>query len=199
MITRGEPWGTPTTRSADDVVITGDIALAQSSPHHRLIVSGGDIAHSLGDPLVPQIGAECIEVPIDALQVVVSLSNGGIEESIASSSVIIGSWFQGRLICVTNGGSVGTRNVSPRAHPNDGFLDVMELDSAMGIQQRLLARRRSSLGNHSPHPHISNSRGRNIGVSRSSRRERLCVDGRRIEPWTKVQIEVLPDYWRLLV
>ena len=43
-------WGKSTTRSIDDVVIAGDIALANSSPNQRLIVSGGDIAHSLGNP-----------------------------------------------------------------------------------------------------------------------------------------------------
>lgn len=199
MISRGEPWGTSTTRSADDVVIVGDIALANSSQHHRLVVSGGDIAHSLGNPPIPRIGSKCIEVAIDALQVVVSRGNGNVEETIASSSVIIGSWFRGRLVCVTNGGSVSKRNVSPRAHPNDGFFDVMKIDSAMGIQQRLLARQKAILGSHIPHPHITNNRRQKIEVFRFSRREKLRIDGRRIESWTKVQIEILPDYWRLLV
>jgi hypothetical protein len=199
MITRGEAWGKSTTRSIDDVVIAGDIALAKSSPNQRLIVSGGDIAHSLGNPPTPPIGSDCIEVSIDAMRVFVTSKNGNIEATIASSSVIIGNWYRGRFVCVTNGGSVGARDLSPRAHPNDGVFDVMTLDSAMDLQQRVLARRKSRLGNHIPHSLISNSRARNAEYSRLSRTEELRIDGRRVKSWINVQIEILPDYWRLLV
>jgi len=199
MIKRGEVWGESTTRSIDDVVVAGDIALANSSPNQRLIVSGGDVAHSLGNPPIPPIGSVCIEVPIDAMRVIVTGNNGGTEVTIASSSVIIGNWFRGRFVCVSNGGSVGEREFSPRAHPNDGVFDVMTLDPAMDLKQRMLARRKSRLGNHIPHPLISNSRTRNIEFSRLSRTEDLRIDGRRINAWANVQIEILPDYWRLLV
>ena len=199
MIERGENWGTATTRSLEDVQVTGDNALSNSTPDRRLIVSGGDIAHSLGNPPSPLVGEKCIEVRIDALHVLLTRRDGSTESRMAASSVVLGSWRRGRLIYVTNGGFVGKRNVSPRAHPNDGVLSVMSIDPSMGLQQRLQAREKSRLGNHVPHPLISNSRARIIELDQLSRAERLRIDGRHIRSWVKVQIEILPDYWRLLI
>jgi diacylglycerol kinase family enzyme len=112
---------------------------------------------------------------------------------------MIGEWLRGRLVCVSNGGFIGAKNVSPRAHPNDGLFDVMSLHPTMGMQQRLRARHKSILGTHTPHPLIDTSRARSIEFSSAARSEKLRIDGRRIRSWSKVQIEIVPDYWRLLV
>jgi hypothetical protein len=199
MIKRGEEWGVPTTCTPSDISVSGDQGLAVSSTEVRLIVHGGDIAHSLGDPQQPVVGDNCTEVPIDALRVLITLRNGSTHSSIAASHVMIGEWLRGRLICVSNGGFIGNKNVSPRAHPNDGFFDVMSLDSSMGMQQRLRARHKSILGTHTPHPLVVTSRARSTEFSSVSRSEALRIDGRRIRSWSKVEIEIVPDYWRLLV
>jgi len=199
MIKRGEEWGVPTTCTPSDISVSGDQGLAVSSTEVRLIVHGGDIAHSLGDPQQPVVGDNCTEVPIDALRVLITLRNGSTHSSIAASHVMIGGWLRGRLICVSNGGFIGNKNVSPRAHPNDGFFDVMSLDSSMGMQQRLRARHKSILGTHTPHPLVVTSRARSTEFSSVSRSEALRIDGRRIRSWSKVEIEIVPDYWRLLV
>jgi hypothetical protein len=199
MITRGELWGVPTTRTQADLVVNGDLELATSSTDNRLILNGGDIAHSLGDPQAPAIGASCTEVPIDALRLTITLRNGNTITQIASSHVMIGNWFRNRLICVTNGGFIGLKNVSPRAHPNDGFFDVMSLHSSMGIQDRYLARHKSILGTHTPHPLVETSRARTIEFLPLFHSETLRIDGRRIRSWGSIHIEIVPDYWRLLV
>jgi len=199
MITRGELWGVPTTRTQADLVVNGDLELATSSTDNRLILYGGDIAHSLGDPQAPAIGASCTEVPIDALRLTITLRNGNTITQIASSHVMIGNWFRNRLICVTNGGFIGLKNVSPRAHPNDGFFDVMSLHSSMGIQDRYLARQKSILGTHTPHPLVETSRARTIEFLPLFHSETLRIDGRRIRSWGSIHIEIVPDYWRLLV
>ena len=199
MIKRGEQWGVPTTRVQADVIVNGDIELSNSSTDYRLIVNGGDIAHSLGDPPVPVVGDSCTEVSIDALQVSITLKNGSTQTLIAASHVMIGDWLRGRLICVSNSGFIGKTNVSPRAHPNDGLFDVMIIDQSMGIQQRLRARKKSILGTHTPHPLVETSRAKSIEFSSRSRSEPLRVDSRRIPRWNAIQIEIIPDYWRLLV
>jgi len=199
MITRGEQWGVPTTRTEGDVLVSGDSQLAASSTESRLIVTGGDIAHCLGDPLSPEIGANCIEVPIDALRVSITMRNGVTLTQIAASHVVIGSWLRGRLVCLSNGGFIGPKNVSPRAHPNDGLFDVMSLDSSMGVRQRIRARQKSTLGTHLPHPLLETSRSRSAHYAALSRNEALQIDGVRIRRWTSVHIEIVPDYWRLLV
>jgi hypothetical protein len=199
MITRGEQWGVPTKRTLDDVVITGDYELATSSNNNRLIVRMGDIAHSLGDPVSPEVGASCIEGPIDALRVCISMRDGSSVSLLASSHVMIGRWLHGRLVCINNAGFIGNKNVSPRAHPNDGFFDVMTLQPDMGLQQRVRARHKSTLGTHTPHPLLETSRARSVEYSSTSRSEVLRIDGRRIASWSAVQVEIVPDYWRLLV
>jgi hypothetical protein len=199
MIKRGEEWGVPTTCTSADIIVIGDHGLAVSSTDKRLIVHGGDIAHSLGDPQAPAAGVNCTEVPIDALRVLITLRNGTTQSNIAASHVMIGEWLRGRLVCVSNGGFIGAKNVSPRAHPNDGLFDVMSLHPTMGMQQRLRARHKSILGTHTPHPLIDTSRARSIEFSSAARSEKLRIDGRRIRSWSKVQVEIVPDYWRLLV
>jgi len=180
-------------------LVSGDRELAMSATDFRLFVHGGDIAHSLGDPQQPVAGDSCTEVPIDALRVLLTLRNGATHSSIAASHVMIGEWLRGRLVCVSNGGFIGSKNVSPRAHPNDGLFDVMSLHPTMGMQQRLRARHKSILGTHTPHPLIVTSRARSIEFSSAARNEALRIDGRRIRSWSKVQIEIVPDYWRVLV
>jgi len=199
MIKRGEEWGVATTCTPSDVLVSGDHGLALSSIEFRLIVNGGDIAHSLGDPKRPVVGDSCTEVSIDALRVLITLRNGTTQTKIAASHVMIGGWLRGRLVCVSNGGFIGAKNVSPRAHPNDGLFDVMSLDSSMGLQQRVRARHKSILGTHTPHPLVKTSRARSIDFSLAARTEALRIDGRRIPSWSNVQIEIVPDYWRLLV
>lgn len=199
MIRRAQEWGVPTTRTKTDIVINGDLELALSSTDYRLIVSGGDIAHTLGDPPPPDIGANCTEVPIDALRITIILRNGNTIRQMASSHVMIGNWFRGRLVCVTNGGFIGLKNVSPRAHPNDGFFDVMSMLPSMGIQQRFRARHKSILGTHTPHPLVETSRARTIEFSPLFHSETLRIDGRKIRSWSSIHIEIVPDYWRLLV
>ena len=50
---------------------------------------------------------------------------------------------------------LGTWDVAPRAHPNDGRLDVVEVDTSMTLRNRLQARRRLPHGTHVPHPSIA--------------------------------------------
>ena len=199
MIKRGEQWGVSTTRVQADIIVNGDLGLASSSTHNRLILNGGDIAHSLGDPQAPAIGDGCTEVSIDALRVSITSKNGSTQTLIAASHIMIGDWLRGRLICVSNSGFIGQTNVSPRAHPNDGLFDLMTIDPRMGIQQRLRARKKSILGTHTPHPLIDTSRARSIEFSARTGSEPLRIDGQRIPSWNALQVEIIPDYWRLLV
>ena len=75
----------------------------------------------------------------------------------------------------------------------------MTIDPRMGIQQRLRARKKSILGTHTPHPLIDTSRARSIEFSARTGSEPLRIDGQRIPSWNALQVEIIPDYWRLLV
>jgi diacylglycerol kinase family enzyme len=50
---------------------------------------------------------------------------------------------------------LGRWDVAPRAHPNDGWLDVLEVDPDMPARARWQASRRLASGTHVPHPDIA--------------------------------------------
>ncbi len=56
---------------------------------------------------------------------------------------------------VMNAQFFGPYDVAPRSHPNDGRLDIVRVDPAMGPRERLQARRRARTGTQLPHPQIS--------------------------------------------
>jgi diacylglycerol kinase family enzyme len=64
------------------------------------------------------------------------------------------TWWRGPIVAVMNADRIGTWDVAPRAHPNDGQLDVVEVDASMGVRARWQARRRLTSGTHVPHPAI---------------------------------------------
>jgi hypothetical protein len=199
MIVRGQPWGSPTFRTEQDLVVSNDIAIARTSPQDRMIVISGDLTHSLGDPPVPLVGAACTEVMIDSMNITLFIDDKTQVQMRAASYVQVGNWLKGDLVLVTNAGFVKGRDIAPRSHPNDGFLDVMKLHATMSSQQRLLALRKSRTGTHIPHPLISTSRVTSLECVRSSSSTSLIVDRVKIQLWNRIVIEIQPDYWRLLV
>ena len=57
-------------------------------------------------------------------------------------------------LIISNSGIVRGRDVLPRAHPNDGYVDVLNIDEAITTRQRLSAWNRAKTGSHLPHPQL---------------------------------------------
>lgn len=195
-IEKGQPWGVPCQVPSDRIVARNDAELAQCNPNHMVSLSGGDIWKSLGSPAVPQLGAEATLVHIDAIEVDIDSQR----TLLVASSVEVGSLIgRNRYLCIANASFVGEKNIAPRAHPNDGFLDLLEIDEVMPWRQRWSASRRAQTGVHIPHPHISSKRVRELRIERMAQSERLIVDGVRIKDWHTVVIQVKPDYWQVVL
>ena len=64
--------------------------------------------------------------------------------------------WRGEFALVANGGWLGGWYIGPKAHPNDGRLDVTV--GALGPVQRYLASRRLPTGTHLPHPDLTTRR-----------------------------------------
>ena len=86
------------------------------------------------------------------------------------------TWWRGPIVAVMNAEHIGAWDVAPRAHPNDGQLDVVEVDAAMTMRARWQARRRLPAGTHVPHPAIAMSRAKHRSWT-FERPLRLWVDG----------------------
>ncbi|MFY8238714.1 MAG: hypothetical protein ACOVK5_05710, partial [Ilumatobacteraceae bacterium] len=62
MIRRGQPWGIPADMSDDVLVVENDQVLSNTERTCRIVLTGGDISRSLGNPVVPVVGSACTEV-----------------------------------------------------------------------------------------------------------------------------------------
>lgn len=198
-IRRGEPWGRQRMLLADVAVVDDDAALARhvaAALQHGdrplpVAVRSGDLARSMGGGAAGRVvvGATLVEAPIDAVRA--TTAEGEVRWFCAHLVARRGPW-RGEIVAAVNAGFVRGRDVAPRAHPNDGRVDIVRIDPSMSMRARHAAWRRASTGSHLPHPLISATQSA-AEVLHFSARLRLWVDG---EPWVatrSVALEVVPD------
>lgn len=196
-IEKGEPWGTEAKVPADVVYASSDREVATSGG--TVIVVSGNLHQSLGRPAPKTAGDECVLLPVDALRVEIVRSNGTSDVVSGVSEVSIGSWWsRAGFLLVTNTGHLGALHVAPRAHPNDGTLDTIEIDGRMPLRERWVARRRARTGTHLPHPMIRAGRTVSLGADRKGT-QRLRVDGADQGDWVRVTVTVDADRWLVAV
>ena len=187
----GEEWGTSVDRPDDLVVLPGDAALADAVAAGRapLAVAGGDLHRAVGNP---EPRPQMQRVDVDLIRAVV---DG--EELVAVAHVVARrSWWRGPIVAVMNVDHIGAWNVAPRAHPNDGRLDIVEVDRSMGVRQRWQARRRLPQGTHVPHPAISTRRATDATWAFDPPL-RLWLDGVARGPVSELSVTVEPDAYAL--
>ncbi|MEP6661725.1 MAG: hypothetical protein ABJD24_17560 [Acidimicrobiales bacterium] len=161
-IERGRPWGGPGVLPADGVVVRTDAearGLVESARRSGAVLPvlgllGGDLARSVGatgdaDRLHDGRG---VVLPVDLVSVLLD----GRQHWFVAHLVARRTWWRGRIVAVMNAQWHGSFDVAPKAHPNDGRVDV--LDAEMPIGERLKARRRLRTGTHVPHPAIKEHR-----------------------------------------
>ncbi len=193
-IERGQEWGTSVPRPADLVLAADDAMLAgfvAGDAGGCYGLRGGDLFRSLGSP---DQRDPVQRLPIDAMEV-----RADDHELLAVAHVVARrGWWRGPLLAVLNVDHVGSWNVAPRAHPNDGRLDVVEVASTMSLRDRWQARARLPQGTHVPHP--------SIGVRTSAAGEwsfasptRLWVDGIDVGRVARLAVKVLPDHFEIHV
>lgn len=201
-IHKGQPWGQNfevplTTRDVDS-----DWQLARGTQADIHILSGGDVFASLGQPSAIRIGESRTLVHIDAMECAIT-NDTTTYSLLASSTIEIGRWLglgrSRRYLVVTNGGLLEGRHIAPRAHPNDGLLDLMNLNASISLRDRLNSRKRARTGVHIPHPAITISRGESFSFTREYTREKLVIDGHSISGWNSIEVKVHPDYWQVIV
>ena len=196
-IEKGSAWGIAGTVPSDAVRATTDAEVA-AGRGSRVQPLGGNLWRSLGSPRQKETGDACMVLPIDLIRCTIEVHGAALTVH-AVSEVRVSGWFsRSGLTVVTNVGQLGSMNLAPRAHPNDGELDVFVLEGSMGFRQRVLARRRARTGTHMPHPAMHVTRSRHLEVARTDGSV-LMVDGVRFGSWTRVVLDVEPDSMTVLV
>ena len=94
-------------------------------------------------------------------------------------------------LILSNSGIVRGRDVLPRAHPNDGYVDVLNIDEAITTRQRLSAWHRAQTGSHLPHPQLRASRSAEFEWS--GRASRMVADDVTFAGVVWLRCKVLTD------
>ncbi|MFV0315774.1 MAG: hypothetical protein ACK5O2_02285 [Microthrixaceae bacterium] len=202
-IRRGEDWGArgplakgaPLVRTDAEVVPAIDRQRIGDPPEVGLL--GGDLHRTLGSPVHSEAelrSGEAMRLPIDLVEVILHTPDGQtIEERFCAHLVATagdGRLFETQTYVAMNGSFIADANVGPRAHPNDGLVDITS--GVLARRDRRAARRRLSTGTHLPHPDLDTARVRSDSVS-FDRVRRVSLDGR--EPFDAVglALECIPD------
>ena len=198
-ITPGSPWGVLNPAPDNARKMDSDRQLgtflrdssAQLIHSQALLMNAGDIPRALGVQNRSHT-SDCVRVIIDAIAVSYTDPSGAEHSDVCIGSLSIARRFlRGAISVVTNSGYWRGHEVAPRAHLNDGKLDIFEVSGAMRWSQRRLMWQKTSSGTHLPHPLLSYSQGEFFHWEGSP--QRLTIDGKFVAVATKVSCRIQSD------
>jgi hypothetical protein len=194
----GEGWGEPGTLADDGVVVHSDAEARRIVERVRrsgerpppLGLAGGDLCRTLGGrgDVARLRSGDAVRMPVDVGAVLV---DGRLHWFVAHL-VARRSWWRGPVVAAMNAEFLGAWDVAPRAHPNDGLLDMVVVAADMKLKDRIEAQRRLPTGGHVPHPAIDRSRRPAFQIE-FDRPTRVWLDGERIGVATNLSVRVEPD------
>lgn len=209
-IRRGDTWGEPGRLAAGAAILSTDgevadlvaAAMAAGEPVSEVGLIGGDLHSTLGAPRRDadelRRGAG-MRFPVDLGEAVVDRGDGIISCHLFLAHAVAQEgrrrWVR-RTIVAMNATHLGTADLGPRSHPNDGLLDVY--DGRVPRSQVRAAARREATGSHVPHPGIAERRTASYEVL-SERLVPVRVDGRLIGAATHFELRCLPDALTVVV
>lgn len=197
-ISRGAPWGEEGVEAPADLVRAGSdaelarLAARAEAQGRRLAaeVGPGDVLRTLGLPAA-RPPAERLRHSVDLGWA--SLGGGPPLPFVAHLCARRPLW-RGPFAVAMNAAWRGSWYLGPRAHPNDGLLDVTWSDG-LAARQRLLARRRLATGTHLPHPDLLVERAARWH-HRFDRPVPVFLDGQGHGPHQEIEVWVSPDsFW----
>jgi hypothetical protein len=205
-IEKGQPWGRPASElGALDAVTCHTDAAARAAverakrandPVPPLVLLAGDLARTVGGGNDPghATGPDAVALPCDLGSVLLD----GRQYWFVAHLVARRSWWRGRIFAAMNAQFVGRWDVAPRGHPNDGRLDVLDVSPAMGVGERLKARRRLVTGSHVPHPAIDVTRVAAVQETFAPALN-VWIDGVAMGPVRNLSLRVEPDAVTVIV
>ncbi len=201
-IRKGEEWGSPGPLPDDGVVVRSDAearavvtaARRTSAPLPTLGLLGGDLARTCGatGDEARLRDAQARTFPVDLGEVLV---DGSLHFFVAHL-IARRSWLRGRIVAAMNAQFLGSWDVAPRSHPNDGRLVLLDADLSLG--DRFKARSRLPTGTHLPHPGISERRVKAVQLDLAPG-TKVWLDGECVGPARALSVRVVPDALRVVV
>ena len=194
-ISKGSPYGEQGTLPDDGVVVRSDAearavierARQEGRPCPPLGLLGGDLCRTLGGPgdEARLRSPDAVRFPVDLGEV---LLDGRLHVFVAHLVARTRGW--GHVVAAMNAQFVGSWVLGPRAHPNDGLLDVYQAD--LSLPDRLKVRARVRHGAHLPHPRIEERRTAAMQIEFEHPRP-VYLDGERLDEGRNLFLRVEPD------
>lgn len=194
-IRAGEEWGRPAPDGTTATAAAGDADLARrlaDGDGGPFTVTSGDLHRAVG---APPPGRGVTLLPVDSLAVRL---DDGPERLVVAHVVARRGWWRGPLLAVCNVDYVGEWNVAPRAHPNDGRIDIVQVAPAMRLRARWHAWRRLPQGTHVPHPDVTTRSVRQAEFT-FARPLDVWLDGAAAGRASKIAVTVHADAFELLI
>ena len=191
-IAKGQPYGEPGELPEDGIVVRSDAeasavlrrARQDGRPLPALGLLGGDLCRTLGG------GARTgrLQGVRFAVDLGEALLDGRLHLFVAH--LVARSRLWTRAFVAMNAQWIGTWNLGPRAHPNDGLLDTY--DARLPANQLLPVRARLHHGAHLPHPGIKERRAAAVQVE-LERPLPVRLDGTPVGRVRVISVRVEPD------
>ncbi|MBS1847327.1 MAG: hypothetical protein JST73_03530 [Actinobacteria bacterium] len=201
-IRKHRAWGEPGRLDPTGVVVGSDEAAAAEisrarrggRPNPMIELTGGDLWRTLGGRNLGR-GAEragSTRFPID---LGVATIDGDDHPFVAHVLVRRRAW-QGRIFVAMNAQYLGPWDLGPKAHPNDGLLDISDAD--LSWSDKLAARRRAVTGTHLPHSSIAVRRTASFATDFDPP-GLAYLDGERVARVRHLELRVEPDAFTVVV
>ena len=197
-ISKGAQWGRPGVLAPGGQLVHSDAEARRILLAHRaragsetvvLGLLGGDLCRTVGG--TGDIGRltsnEAMHLPIDIVRVRIDDAE---PTWFVAHLVARGRAWHGPFLVALNAEWLGRWKAGPRAHPNDGLVDLIH--GQLGWRDRVRANRRARSGSHLPHPALQNERVAET-TFRFARPRRLWLDGEAKGWATKIDLVVEPD------
>ena len=164
-----------------------EIVALYESGESLIGLRGGDLYESLGGRGLGEreVDKGTVGLKLDLGQLVIGQSNY-LFASYCKISKPLKPWD---TIWAVNSPIIGHRRISPKSHPADGLLDIVKF--SLSFRESLKAYKRSTSGDHLPHPDIKTSKKRNCMINARGKRK-VVIDGEKIAYSKEVSISVIP-------
>ena len=196
-IANGQPYGEPGELPEGGVIVGSDAEAAAAlsaarkdrRPFPALGLLDGDLCRTLGGGAGDEL--QGVRFTVDLGE---ALLDGRLHLFVAHMVARTRLWT--RAFVAMNAQSLGSWNLGPRAHPNDGLLDTYDVRLARG--QLLPVRSRLHHGAHLPHPGIKERRTAALQVE-LERPLPVRLDGVRTGKARVISVRVQPDALTVVV
>ena len=185
----------------DGVVVRSDAearavleeARHEGRPFPALGLLGGDLCRTLGGPGEESRlrSREAVRFSVDLGEV---LLDGRLHLFVAH--VVARTRWWSHAVVAMNAQFLGPWVLGPRAHPNDGLLDVYQAD--LSVPDRMKVRARVRHGAHLPHPRIKERRTGAMQID-LGRPRTVYLDGERWGEARNLALRVEPDALTVVV